>query len=73
MPHKPADVLSVPADPVHRTVIDLIDDTDKHTLHPSGRPGRTTSGLVLLTNDDRWQARAWMARSRKGEPRLVQW
>lgn len=57
MLHKPAGVVSVTVDPVHRTVIDLIDDPDKHTLHPAGRLDRSTSGLVLLTNDGRWSKR----------------
>ena len=57
MLHKPVGVVSVTTDPVHRTVIDLIDDRDKHTLHPAGRLDRSTSGLVLLTNDGRWSKR----------------
>jgi 16S rRNA pseudouridine516 synthase len=54
MLHKPAGVLSATSDPVHRTVIDLIDDPDRHTLHLVGRLDRNTSGLILLTNDGRW-------------------
>lgn len=57
MLHKPVGILSATTDPVHPTVIDLIDDPDKHTLHIAGRLDRNTSGLVLLTNDGRWSKR----------------
>ena len=57
MMHKPAGVLSATEDAEHRTVLDLIDDPDKHTLHIAGRLDRSTSGLVLLTNDGRWSKR----------------
>ena len=54
MLHKPAGYLSATSDPEHPTVIDLIDDADKHSLHLVGRLDRSTTGLVLLTNDGRW-------------------
>lgn len=54
MLHKPVGVVSATTDAEHRTVIDLIDDPDKATLHLVGRLDRNTSGLVLLTNDGRW-------------------
>jgi 16S rRNA pseudouridine516 synthase len=54
MLHKPVGILSATSDPVHRTVIDLIDDPDRHTLHLVGRLDRSTSGLILLTNDGNW-------------------
>lgn len=57
MMHKPAGILSATKDNEHRTVIDLIEDPDKHTLHIAGRLDRSTSGLVLLTNDGRWSKR----------------
>ncbi len=57
MLHKPVGVLSATEDKEHRTVLDLIDDSDKHTLHIAGRLDRSTSGLVLLTNDGRWSKR----------------
>ena len=57
MLHKPAGVVSATTDPEHPTVIDLIDDPDKHTLHIAGRLDRATTGLVLLTNDGRWSKR----------------
>jgi 16S rRNA pseudouridine516 synthase len=54
MLHKPIGVVSATSDPEHPTVIDLIDDPDRSTLHLVGRLDRNTSGLVLLTNDGRW-------------------
>lgn len=57
MLHKPEGILSATKDDQHPTVIDLIDDPDKHTLHIAGRLDRSTSGLVLLTNDGRWSKR----------------
>ncbi|MCE9520497.1 MAG: pseudouridine synthase [Verrucomicrobia bacterium] len=54
MLHKPVGVLSATVDDQHPTVIDLIDDPDKHTLHIAGRLDRSTSGLLFLTNDGRW-------------------
>lgn len=61
MLHKPAGVLSATQDDQHPTVLDLIDDPDKHTLHLAGRLDRSTSGLVLLTNDGRWSKRLMAA------------
>ena len=54
MLHKPAGILSATSDPVHRTVLDLIDHPDKATLHLAGRLDRSSTGLVLLTNDGTW-------------------
>lgn len=64
MMHKPVGVLSATSDAQHRTVVDLIDDPDKVSLHMVGRLDRNTSGLVLLTNDGRW-SKALMAPERK--------
>ena len=64
MLHKPVGVVSATSDPEHRTVIDLIDDPDKASLHLVGRLDRNTSGLMLLTNDGRW-SKALMAPSHK--------
>ncbi len=59
--YKPAGILSATKDEQHPTVIDLIEDPDKHTLHIAGRLDRSTSGLVLLTNDGRWSKRLMAA------------
>jgi 16S rRNA pseudouridine516 synthase len=61
MLHKPVGILSATKDDQHPTVIELIDDPDKHTLHIAGRLDRSTSGLVLLTNDGRWSKRLMAA------------
>ncbi len=54
MLHKPIGVVSATVDAEHQTVIDLIGDPDKASLHLVGRLDRNTSGLMLLTNDGRW-------------------
>lgn len=54
MLNKPIGILSATKDMIHRTVIDLIDHPDKHTLHLAGRLDRSSSGLVLLSNDGNW-------------------
>lgn len=57
MVNKPPGIVSATRDPDHRTVIDLLNDPDRHLLHIAGRLDRNTSGLVLLTNDGRWSKR----------------
>ena len=57
MLNKPPGYLSATTDPALPTVLDLIDDPDKHTLHIAGRLDRSSSGLLLLTNDGRWSKR----------------
>ncbi len=64
MLHKPVGWLSATKDAQHPTVIDLIDDPDKESLHLAGRLDRSTSGLVLLTNDGRWSKRVMDAEHR---------
>ncbi|MGJ8644032.1 MAG: pseudouridine synthase [Luteolibacter sp.] len=49
--HKPAGILSATTDLTHKTVIDLIDEPWAHELHLAGRLDRSTTGLVILTND----------------------
>ena len=72
MLHKPAGILSATKDDQHPTVIDLIDDPDKHSLHLAGRLDRSTSGLVLLTNDGRWSKRLMAAEGKVPKVYLVQ-
>lgn len=64
MMHKPAGILSATTDKQHATVMDLIDDPDKSSLHLAGRLDRATTGLLLLTNDGRW-SKALMNPDRK--------
>lgn len=64
MLHKPGGVVSATVDAEHQTVIDLIDDPDKHTLHIAGRLDRWSTGLLLLTNDGRWSKRLMDAGSK---------
>ena len=52
--HKPVGVVSATTDKLHQTVLDLIDHPDKDTLHLAGRLDRSSSGLVLLSNDSSW-------------------
>jgi 16S rRNA pseudouridine516 synthase len=54
MLHKPAGILSATTDREHRTVLDLIDHPDKATLHLAGRLDRSSTGLILLSNDSHW-------------------
>jgi len=54
MLHKPAGILSATSDREHRTVLDLIDHPDKDTLHLAGRLDRSSTGLILLSNDGEW-------------------
>lgn len=52
MLNKPGGVVTSTADPVHRTVLDLLDESwQKHDLFPVGRLDYDTGGLLLLTND----------------------
>lgn len=54
MLNKPVGILSATKDAVHRTVLDLIDHPEKSSLHLAGRLDRSSSGLVLLSNDGTW-------------------
>lgn len=54
MLHKPPGCVSATQDPEHPTVLDLLDEPDKHDLHIAGRLDFNTSGLMLITNDGHW-------------------
>ena len=50
--NKPKGVVSAATDNLNKTVIDLIDDTDKRkNLFPVGRLDKDTEGLLIITND----------------------
>ncbi len=72
MLHKPAGVVSATIDAEHRTVIDLIDDPDKASLHIAGRLDRSSTGLLLLTNDGRWSKQLTEAASKVPKTYLVE-
>lgn len=57
MLHKPPGCVSATSDPQHRTVLDLMDEPDKHELHIAGRLDFNTTGLMLITNDGSWSRR----------------
>jgi len=54
MLNKPAGVVSATKDVRHKTVIDLLDRSDRENLHIVGRLDFNSSGLLLLTNDGQW-------------------
>jgi 16S rRNA pseudouridine516 synthase len=72
MMNKPVGVVSATVDAEHTTVIDLIDDPAKHTLHIAGRLDRWSTGLLLLTNDGRWSKQLMDARSKVPKTYLVE-
>lgn len=57
MLHKPQGCVSATSDPQHPTVLDLLNEPDKHTLHIAGRLDYNTTGLMLITNDGQWSRR----------------
>ncbi|WP_441004321.1 pseudouridine synthase [Pseudocolwellia agarivorans] len=64
MLHKPVGVVSATKDEIHKTVIDLLDNPNKESLHIVGRLDLNTSGLMLLTNDSRWSERLTLPQSK---------
>lgn len=54
MLNKPAGFVSATTDPVHQTVIDLIDEPFSTQLHLAGRLDKESTGLMILTNDGQW-------------------
>ncbi|MCY1538944.1 Ribosomal small subunit pseudouridine synthase A [compost metagenome] len=71
MLHKPPGVVSATEHPEHRTVLDLLDEPDKHELHLAGRLDLNTSGLLLITNDGQWSRRATAPASKQPKVYLV--
>ncbi|APU29510.1 16S rRNA pseudouridine(516) synthase [Ectopseudomonas alcaliphila JAB1] len=71
MLHKPVGVVSATAHNEHHTVLDLLDEPDKHDLHLAGRLDLNTSGLLLITNDGRWSRRITQPQQRKPKVYLV--
>ena len=67
MLNKPAGVVSATEHAEHRTVLDLLDEADKHELHIGGRLDLTTTGLLIVTNDGLWSRRLTEPRSRLGK------
>ncbi len=67
MLNKPAGVVSATEHAEHRTVLDLLDEPDKHELHIGGRLDLNTTGLLLITNDGLWSRRLTEPRSRLGK------
>lgn len=57
MLYKPVGYLSATRDPQHPTVIDLMAPALRPLLHIGGRLDRSTSGLLILTNDGLWSRR----------------
>lgn len=57
MLHKPAGYLSATTDPVHPTVLDLIDERLCPHLHIGGRLDRASTGLLILSSDGQWSRR----------------
>lgn len=54
MLHKPPGIVSATTDEEHKTVIDLINEPWAGELHLAGRLDRSTTGLVILTNDSKF-------------------
>jgi len=54
MLNKSAGVVSATKDKEHKTVMDLLDISEREGLHIAGRLDLNSTGLLLLTNDGRW-------------------
>lgn len=57
MLNKPQGILSATKDSQHQTAIDLITEEFKNQLHIAGRLDRSSTGLLILTNDGKWSRR----------------
>lgn len=55
MLNKPAGVVSAVRDEKYKTVVELLDNRDRHKgIFPVGRLDKDTTGLLILTNDGRF-------------------
>jgi 16S rRNA pseudouridine516 synthase len=72
MLHKPMGCVSATVDPQHPTVLDLLDEPDKHELHIAGRLDFNTSGLMLITNDGQWSRRLTQPSTKLGKRYYVE-
>lgn len=72
MLHKPVGCVSATLDPVHRTVLDLLAEPDKHELHIAGRLDFNTTGLLVLTNDGQWSRRLTQPTTKLAKNYLVE-
>ncbi|QHQ40783.1 16S rRNA pseudouridine(516) synthase RsuA [Microbulbifer hydrolyticus] len=57
MLNKPLGYVCATKDGEHPTVLDLLDEPNKHKLHIAGRLDIDTTGLVLVTDDGQWSHR----------------
>lgn len=57
MLHKPVGYLSATSDPQHITVMDLLPEALRAVVHIGGRLDRSSSGLLIMTNDGLWSRR----------------
>ncbi|WP_219266228.1 16S rRNA pseudouridine(516) synthase [Pseudomonas sp. Xaverov 259] len=72
MLHKPQGCVSATADPVHPTVLDWLNEPDKHKLHIAGRLDFNTTGLMLITNDGQWSRRLTQPQTKLPKVYLVE-
>ncbi|UFN59232.1 16S rRNA pseudouridine(516) synthase RsuA [Microbulbifer celer] len=55
--NKPLGYVCATKDGEHPTVLDLLEEPNKHKLHIAGRLDIDTTGLVLITDDGQWSHR----------------
>ena len=52
--HKPSGCVTAKSDEKHKTVMEYFDEELQEILHPVGRLDKDTEGLLLFTNDGKW-------------------
>jgi 16S rRNA pseudouridine516 synthase len=72
MLHKPNGYVCATKDRKHSTVLDLLDEDNRETLHIVGRLDIDTTGLVLLTDDGQWSHRVTAPKSNCDKTYLLQ-